>query len=83
MKRSKYVDFANNPDDFETLILGALGKSSNFIASQTGYSPGQIAYRLKKREIKRIDYRNGISELSQRLLAVEKKVAYNYLRRKI
>lgn len=82
-KRSKYVDFENNLADFEAILLGSLGKSTQFIMMQTGLSPGQISYRLKKQQIRRMDYRNGISELSQRLLTVERKVAWNYLRKNI
>ena len=82
-KPNRYVDFVNNPQDFEVILLGALGRSTKFIISQVGYSPCQITYRLHKMDIRRADFRNGESELSQRLLNVEKKVASNYLRRKI
>lgn len=82
-KNNRFVDFLSNGNDFEVLLLGSLGKSTQFIMSQTGYSEGQIAYRLKKQDVHRMDFRNGISELSQRLLEVERKVAGNYLRKKI
>jgi hypothetical protein len=61
------VDPLNNDSDREVLFLGAIGKSTRYIQERTGYSPHQIGYRLKKDEVKRADYRNGTSELSQRL----------------
>lgn len=81
--RVKYVDFINNTSDFEVLILGSLGRSTKFITMRTGYTPSQIIYRLRKQDVRRMDYRNGTSELSDRLLSVERKVAGNFLRRKV
>lgn len=80
---SRRVDFTNNPDDFEALILGSLGRSTKFIMGQTGLTHSQVLYRLQRKAIRRMDYRNGESELSQRLLNVERKVAGNYLIRKV
>lgn len=57
----RLVDFRKVADDMETGFLGLLGFSTKFISQRTGYSSGQIQYRLHKGDVKRADYRNGIS----------------------
>lgn len=55
-------------EELQCAILGALGFSTKFIAEQTGLSFCQISYRLNKGKIKRADYRNGESEMAQRVI---------------
>jgi hypothetical protein len=53
------VDYAANVADFETVLLGALGLSTDYIASVTKLTKCQVQYRLGKLQIRRTDYRNG------------------------
>lgn len=55
-------------EDLQCAIMGAMGFSTKFIGEQTGLSPCQISYRLKKGSIKRADYRNGDSAMAQRVI---------------
>lgn len=57
-KRNR-ISFENNPKDLETAILAEAGMCGNYIASQTGYSRGQVYTRTKKAGVKISDYRNG------------------------
>jgi hypothetical protein len=59
------VDFQANADDFRAVLLASLGFSNYYIRSRCDLSDGQIAYRLKKALIKRLDYRNGGSATAQ------------------
>lgn len=61
------VNPITHDNDREVLYLGATGRSTRYISERTGLSPYQIAYRLRKDNIKRADYRNGVSTLSQKL----------------
>lgn len=55
-------------EDLQCAILGAMGFSTKFIGETTGLSNCQITYRLSKGRIKRADYRNGESEMAQRII---------------
>ena len=59
MTKPKRVDFLNNNDDLQTLVLGRLGFSTSFISERTGLSYCQVLYRLGKQHVRRSDYRNG------------------------
>jgi len=65
--RPMRVNWASDEDP-QCAILGAMGFSTRFIGEQTGLSPCQISYRLSKGRIKRADYRNGESEMAQRVM---------------
>ena len=65
--RPMRVNWASD-EDLQCAILGAMGFSTRFIGEQTGLSPCQISYRLFKGRIKRADYRNGESEMAQRVM---------------
>lgn len=58
------VDFFTFEEDYRCAYLGALGFSTRYIQGQTKLTPGKISYRLKKAQIKRMDYRNGESEFA-------------------
>lgn len=58
------VDFFRYDEDREAAILGAMGFSSRFIAERTRLTFGKITYRLKKARIRRIDYRDGHSDMA-------------------
>lgn len=55
-------------EDLQCAILGALGFSTKYIGEQTGLTNCQITYRLGKGSIKRKDYRNGESDMAQRVI---------------
>lgn len=62
------VDFFDVADDFEAAFLGSLGFSTRCIMKHTKLRQGQITYRLKKAEIRRIDYRDGTSDTAKVVL---------------
>lgn len=53
------VDFIDNRKDLTVAIMGSLGFSDRYIESETGFTPGQINYRLALAGISRRAYRNG------------------------
>lgn len=62
------VDFLGNDHDYEAAFLGSLGFSTKCIMSRTKLRPGQVTYRLKKASIRRIDYRDGTSDMASLVL---------------
>jgi hypothetical protein len=58
------VDLLGDPEAFEAVLLGALGRSTKFIQSRTTFTPSQIAIRLKRGNVRRMDYRNGVSPVA-------------------
>lgn len=62
------VNFLHNQADFRVVLMGAMGFSDAYIKSVTGFSGGQIYYRLKLAKVRRAAYRNGESKFA--LLAV-------------
>lgn len=61
-------------EDFHCAMLASLGFSTRLIHSRTGLSPGQIGYRLRLGAIKRQDYRNGDSQVADRILSQSRRV---------
>lgn len=57
-----------NDDDLKAAIMAAMGFSTQFICEETGLSPCQVTYRLHKGKIYRRDYRNGGSDMAQRVM---------------
>lgn len=66
--KPRRVDPLGNDDDFAVLMLGAAGLHGSAIRRNTGYSEGQISYRLTKYGISRRDIRDGKSPLSDVLI---------------
>lgn len=63
------VDFFRHDEDFECAYMGALGFSTRAILQiAKGLTSGQINYRLKKAQIRRMDYRNGVSHVALTVL---------------
>lgn len=58
------VDWFLHDDDYECAYLGSLGFSTRYIMRMTKLTSGKITYRLKKAAIRRIDYRDGNSDLA-------------------
>jgi hypothetical protein len=58
------VDFRMYEEDFECAYLGALGRSTRNITARTKLTPGKVTYRLRKAHIRRIDYRDGTSDIA-------------------
>jgi hypothetical protein len=58
------VDYFNNREDFQVVMLGSLGFSTTFIQQFTGLTFSQVLYRLHKVGTKRSDYREGRSQLA-------------------
>lgn len=67
MIKPKRVTWTSD-DELRCAILAGMGFSTKFIMAETGLSPSQISYRLKKGQIKRADYRNGQSAMAERML---------------
>jgi hypothetical protein len=61
--------------DFKCVLLGGLGFSTKLIMEHTDLRPSQIAYRLRKGDIRRSDYRNGESSVAENLLQRAQTVA--------
>lgn len=59
------VDPVNDGDDRMCLLLAMKGRSNQNIRQETDLSDGQISYRLRSYEIKRVDYRDGVSPLAK------------------
>jgi hypothetical protein len=64
MSKPRKVDFFMYDEDFECAYLGALGRSTKCIIGKTKLSGGQISYRLRKAHIRRMDYRDGTSDIA-------------------
>jgi hypothetical protein len=62
--KPRRVDFLGNDSDYEAAFLGSLGFSTRCIMQKTKLRPGQITYRLKKAAIRRVDYRDGNSDMA-------------------
>lgn len=79
IRPERRVDFVRNTKDFEVVFLGGFGQSTKRIAEQTGYTTGQILYRLKKGQVKRRDYWNGVSPMVKIAIQRTRKVAMERL----
>jgi hypothetical protein len=62
------VCFATNDNDALCIELAMLGFSMKHISKETGYSFGQISYRLREGEVKLADYRQGKNEAAKAAL---------------
>lgn len=62
------VNVIQDPLDFRVVLLGSLGFTTDYIASDTGLTKSQVTYRLGKGEIKRADYRRGESAIARSLV---------------
>lgn len=77
MMRPRKVDFLTNGDDFDVVLLGMIGWSTQAIAAKTGLSWNQVTYRLGRAGITRADYRNGESAAAKSMYqAVTKQHIY-------
>lgn len=61
--------------DFQTALLAEFGFSTRKIIKDTGLTPAQVSYRLKKFGIKRRDYRDGDSIGAQTVMRVAQREA--------
>jgi len=66
--KPKKVDWRNNLDDIRVVIMGKLGLSTKAIIRDTGFTPCQVAYRLSKASVRRLDFRNGESNMARIVL---------------
>jgi hypothetical protein len=74
----KRVDFFAQMQDFRCVALAAAGFSTESISKATGYSEGQVAYRVSKSErgrkrgelTQRAAYRNGKSQIATLIVAL-------------
>jgi hypothetical protein len=66
--KPRRVDFFTNDSDYECAFLGSMGFSTRCIGRQIQLTPGQIIYRLRKAAIRRIDYRDGTSDVASIML---------------
>lgn len=51
-------------NDLEVVILGECGWHTKAIAAKTNLTMSQVQYRLTKALVKRLDYRNGLTQNS-------------------
>lgn len=77
------VDFFANRDDLRTAMLGALGFSTRYIAAQTKLTTCQIQYRLNKAAIRRLDYRNGDSDVAHLVFKQVQSQVYERIKPKL
>lgn len=68
LTHSRLVNPWSNQDDMRVLVLGKLGFSTKAITKETGLSGHQITYRLHKFAVRRLDYRNGQSDVAKYIL---------------
>lgn len=59
------ISYAVNSKNFLCLVLAAKCRSNACITRKTNLSDGQISYRLKQHNIKRMDIRNGYGEFAR------------------
>ena len=59
------INYAINSKNFLCLVLGAKCRSNACITRKTNLSDGQIHYRLKQNNIRRMDIRNGYGEFAR------------------
>lgn len=78
------IGLLSDPDDYHVCLLASLGMTYDVISRQTGLSKGQISYRLRKANYKRVgheriasvNYRNGTSKAAAAVIALaSRKVA--------
>jgi hypothetical protein len=62
--KPRRVDFGLYDEDFECAYLGSIGRTTKSIMLRTRLGPGQVNYRLKKAAIRRMDFRNGTSDVA-------------------
>jgi len=55
-------------DELQCAILAGMGFSTKLITEQTGLTACQVSYRLHKGQIYRKDYRDGSSDVAQRMM---------------
>jgi hypothetical protein len=72
--KPRRVDFFAIDEDYEAAFLGSLGFSTRCIQGRTKLSPGQITYRLRKAAIRRVDYRDGTSEIATMVMRLQPQV---------
>lgn len=61
----RHVALLSKQEDFETIMLASMGLTAKAITKRSGYSVGQVYYRLRKAGVKITDYRNGTSVFAQ------------------
>jgi len=66
------IDFQVNENDWTVLALAIMGFSNQCIMDYTGYTSGQVNYRIKKGEVSncRRDYRNGKTDIAYGLMQI-------------
>lgn len=69
------MDVQNNTQDHLCVILALRGRSNRAIIQKTGLSPGQIHYRLKLFDVKRMEYRDGTSPFAVKIDKVTEELA--------
>lgn len=67
--KPRKVDFSANDWDMLCAMLGERGLATTTIANSCGLSHSQVLYRLKKANIYRADYRNGLSPYARSVIA--------------
>lgn len=66
------VDFVRNELDWTVLALATMGFSNRCIENYTGFTSGQVNYRITKGGVSqfRKNYRDGTADLAKRLMKI-------------
>lgn len=67
-------------EDINCAILAGMGFSTKMIMEQTGLTACQISYRLHKGRIFRRDYRDGNSDVAQRMMNTANRMTHKEIR---
>lgn len=55
-------------DDLRCVFYAKMGFATQMISENTGLTTSQVAYRLRRARVYRKDYRNGSSDMAQRVI---------------
>jgi len=67
----------NTERDREAARLGEKGFATKFIVQETGLSSSQVQYRLNKANIRRADFRNGLTVAARKMAREPMSAALN------
>ena len=68
-------------EDFQCVVLGALGFSADNIGQQCGLSRGQVYYRMRKAGLRLRDYRDGRTPVAKAVVRHAKGYAVQVVRK--
>lgn len=78
-----HIVLFTSTEDVECAVRAMFGQSTKAIMAETGFSPGQISYRVKKAGISRQDFRDGKTDLARRMIQIGRRHAVQTVRTEI